>query len=189
MSIRPLVALIGALLATLAFASTASATPSTPIMHPIPKYACGNVTASWMLSTPDRGGIILGPTASTSPTSRPARRPTSSTTGLSIALPGLRANHKYVVRVRAVQYLNNAVQYSLPSGRAFQKTCLFIDPSKWAKEYVEYNPWDCWVCGPLDGLNIKDPVILNARPPAAGERQRPAVDAGAQRLDWRRSAA
>ncbi len=72
-------------------------------------------------------------------------------------MPGLVANHKYVVRVRAVQYLNGAIQYSLPSGRAFQKTCLFIDPSKWANEYVEYNPWECWVCGPLEGLTSRTP--------------------------------
>jgi len=161
MSIRPLIALIGAALASLAFASTASATPSTPIMHPIPKYACGNVTAAWTPSTPDPGGTILGYrlnladlTAGTSAN--------LSTTGLSIPLPGLVANHQYVVRVRAVQYLNGAVQYSLPSGRAFQKTCLFIDPSKWANEYVEYNPWECWVCNPIEGLRIEDPVIQRA---------------------------
>ena len=161
MSIRPLITVIGAALASLAFASTASAAPSTPIMQPIPKYACGNVTAAWTPSAPDPGGTILGYRLNLFDLTDGSTANFASTT-LSAPVPGLVANHKYVVRVRAVQYLNGAIQYSLPSGRAFQKTCLFIDPSKWANEYVEYNPWECWVCNPIEGLRIEDPVIQRA---------------------------
>jgi hypothetical protein len=164
---RRLGVLAAAAVASLALASTASAAPTTPIMAPIPYFACGNVTASWTPSTPDPGGIILGYrvdlgdlTAGTSSA--------KATGALSMPLSPLVANHEYVARVRAIQYRAGQISYSAPSGRVFQKTCLFIDPAKIARDYVLYNPWpECIMCDVLQDLNIKDRVILTAKPPIA----------------------
>lgn len=91
-----------------------------------------------------------------------------STGALLMPLSPLVTNHKYVVRVRAIQWRAGVISFSAPSGRFFQKTCLFIDPAKIAKDYVLYNPWpECPQCNVLDGLRIEDPRILTAKPPIA----------------------
>jgi hypothetical protein len=157
---RRLGVLAGAAVATLALASSAQAAPSTPIMKPIPTYACGTVTASWTPSFPEAGGQIIGYRVDlgdlTTGTSS-----ASFTAGLSKVLTPLVSGHRYVARVRAMQFKNGVVSYSASSGRIFNKVCLFIPIDR---EYVEYNPdWGCPMCDIDWGvLRIDDPVIQRA---------------------------
>src|SRR5689334_7268258 len=102
---RRLGAVAGAVVASLAFAASAHAAPSTPSMEPIPYYAGGTVTASWTPATPDPGGIIIGYrvdlgdlTAGTSNA--------SFTAALGKVLTPLVNGHTYVARVRAMQFKN-----------------------------------------------------------------------------------
>jgi hypothetical protein len=120
------------------------------------------VTAGWTPSTPDPGGIILGYRVDlgdlTTGTST-----ASFTAGLSKVLSPLVNGHKYVARVRAMQFKNGVVSYSASSGRIFNKLCLFI-PREIEREYVEYDPNPpCIVCE-IDWsvLRIDDPVIQRA---------------------------
>jgi hypothetical protein len=158
--LRRLSVLAGAAVASLALASSAQAAPTTPVMKPIPTYACGSVTASWTPSFPEFGGTIVGYRVDlgdlTTGTST-----ASFTAGLSKVLSPLVNGHKYVARVRSMQFKNGAITYSASSGRIFNKTCLFIPIDR---EYVEYNPdWGCPMCE-LDWgvLRIDDPVIQRA---------------------------
>ena len=58
--IRRLGVLAGAIAASLAFAASAQAAPSTPQLAPIPDYVCGaKPTISWTKSTPDIFGSIV----------------------------------------------------------------------------------------------------------------------------------
>ena len=58
--IRRLGVLAGAIAASLAFAASAQAAPSTPNLNPIPDYVCGSKpTISWTKSTPDVFGSIV----------------------------------------------------------------------------------------------------------------------------------
>ena len=72
--------------------------------------------------------------------------------------------HKYVARVRAMQYTPGVgVKYSWSSGRVFKKLCIFI-PTEIVREYLEYDPNPpCIMCG-LDWgvLRIDDPIIQRA---------------------------
>ena len=128
--LRRLGVLAGAVVASLALASSAQAAPSTPIMKPIPTYACGTVTASWTPSFPEPGGQIIGYRVDlgdlTTGTST-----ASFTAGLSKVLTPLVNGHKYVARVRSMQFKNGAITYSASSGRIFNKRCIvLIDPGK-----------------------------------------------------------
>jgi fibronectin type III domain protein len=167
--LRRLGVLTGAVLASLAFAASAQAAPSTPILAPIPAYVCGSsVTASWTPSAPEFGGVIVGYrldigdlTAGTSSV--------KWTNALSAPITGLINGHQYVVRVRSLQAKGNALTYSWPSGRTFKRLCLILPVEK-LKQYVEYNPWpECPMCGLREQLEMDDPVIqrivATAKPP------------------------
>jgi hypothetical protein len=159
---RRLGALAGAAVVSLALASSAQAAPTTPIMKPIPTYACGTVTASWTPSYPEAGGQIIGYRVDlgdlTTGTST-----ASFTAGLSKVLSPLVNGHKYVARVRAMQFKNGVVSYSASSGRIFNKLCLFI-PREIEREYVEYDPNPPCIMCEIDWsvLRIDDPVIQRA---------------------------
>jgi hypothetical protein len=143
---RRIAVALGAAAATLAFAASAQAAPSTPIIHPMPYFVCGDPTVSWTPSTPDPGGIIVSYRVDIGDL-------TTGTAGfkwvpgLSTTLTGLANNHKYVVRVRALQFRNGVTSFSNSSGRTFQKTCLVIRQDI-LDRYVEYNPFpECIMCG------------------------------------------
>ena len=166
--IRPLITLIGAALASLAFAFTASATPSMPIMHPIPKYACGNVTAAWTPSMPDPGGMILGYGLNLADLTA-GTKVDLSTTGLSIPLPGLVANHKYVVRVRACS--TSTARSSLAAvGARIPEDVPVHRPVKRVNEYIEYNPGSA---GPRPARWPEHQGPRHPERPAAGGRALP----------------
>ena len=82
------------------------------------------------------------------------------TSALSTTIGGLVNGHQYVVRVRALEYRNGALNYSASSGRTFKRLCLIIAPER-LRQYVAYNPFpECIMCGRLeDILDIEDPVI------------------------------
>jgi len=156
--IRRLGAVAGAVVASLAFAASAHAA-TTPQMNPIPYYACGPVTASWSPSIPALGTSIIGYRVDVGDLTNGTTK-TLYTNGLSKSLEPLVNGHKYVARVRAMQFKNGVVSYSASSGRIFNKLCLFI-PREIEREYVEYDPNPpCIMCS-LDwrALQIDDPVI------------------------------
>jgi hypothetical protein len=58
--IRRLGVLAGVIAASLAFAASAQAAPSTPQLDPLPTYVCGSKpTIKWTKSTPDLFGSIV----------------------------------------------------------------------------------------------------------------------------------
>jgi Fibronectin type III domain len=150
---------LGAAAVSLAFAASAQAAPTTPIMKPIPFYTCGTPTVSWTPSSPDPGGTIIsyridiGDLTTGTATAKYVG-------GLSTTLPGLTNNHHYVVRVRALQLRYGALSYSLSSGRTFKKTCLQIS-QEILNRYVAYNPFpECIMCGRFEDIyQGDDPVI------------------------------
>jgi hypothetical protein len=160
--IRRLGAVAGAALASLAFAASAHAAPSTPILNPIPTYVCNSsITVSWTPSTPDPGGTILGYRLDIGDLTTGTAYVKWSNT-LSAPITGLVHGHQYVVRVRAFQARGNTFAYSAPSGRTFKRLCFAI-PTERIKQYVEYNPWpECIMCGIREQLEIEDPVIQRA---------------------------
>ena len=166
---RRLGVITGAVVATLALASSAQAAPTTPIMKPIPTYACGTVTASWTPSYPDLGGQIIGYRVDlgdlTTGTST-----ASFTAGLSKVLTSLVNGHKYVARVRAMQFRNGVVTYSAPSGRVFNKLCIYLPIEEISRQYAEYDPNPPCIMCELDWsvLRIDDPVIQRAVVRAVG---------------------
>jgi hypothetical protein len=160
--LRRIVAPLAVAAASLAFAASAQAAPSTPIMNPLPTTTCASsVLASWSPSTPDPGGVIVAYrldvgdlTAGTSYI--------KWTNGLAAPITGLINGHTYVVRVRALQAKGSALTYSLPSGRVFKRQC-FVIPQLDISDYVAYNPWpECPMCGLREQINIDDPVIQRA---------------------------
>ena len=169
--LRRLTALAGAAVATLAFAASAHASPTAPIIKPIPTNVCGpSVNVGWSASTSDPGGTIVqyridvgDLTAGTAGF--------QWVNGLGTTVGGLITNHHYIVRVRALQYRNGALTWSPTSYRTFYRACLVIAPDK-LKQYVAYNPFpECIMCGGLKALQIEDPEIYRAvsaaTPPAA----------------------
>jgi hypothetical protein len=162
--LRRLGALAGAVVASLAIASSAQAAPTTPIMAPIPTYVCANPTATWTKSVPDPGATIIGYRVDlgdlTTGTSTAL-----FTSGLSKLLTPLTNGHKYVARVRAMQYRPGVgVTYSWSSGRVFHKRCLILNPAEISREYAEYDPNPPCIMCELDWsvLRIDDPVIQRA---------------------------
>jgi hypothetical protein len=160
--LRRLGAIAGAALASLAFAASAQAAPSTPILNPIPPTVCASaIGVTWTPSTPDPGGVIVAYrldigdlTAGTSYV--------KWVNGLGTTISGLVNGHTYVVRVRALQAQGSTLTYSLPSGRVFKRQCLFI-PKLDISDYVAYNPWpECPMCGLREQIQIDDPVIQRA---------------------------
>jgi hypothetical protein len=160
--LRRLGALAGAVVATLAFAASAQAAPSAPIIKPMPTYVCGStVNVSWFPSTPDPGGIIVQYRVDISDLTA-GTWGWKYTAGLSTTIGGLIGGHHYVVRVRALQLKGGALSYSPTSARQFYAACLAIPVEK-LKDYVAYNPWpECIMCGGLKELEIDDPVIYRA---------------------------
>jgi hypothetical protein len=159
--LRRLGALAGAALASLAFAASAQAAPSTPILNPIPNTCASSVNVSWTPSFPEAGGTILAYrldigdlTAGTSYA--------KWSNGLNATISGLQLNHQYVVRVRALQGKGSVLSWSNPSGRVFKRQCLII-PKLDISGYVAYNPWpECPMCGLRAAIQIDDPVIQRA---------------------------
>jgi hypothetical protein len=155
-------AIAGVAAASLAFAASAHAAPSTPTLKPIPSFLCGSsVNLSWAASTPDPGAVIVQYRVDigdlTAGSSAYKWVPGHSTT-----IGGLIHNHHYVVRVRALEFKSGALIWSATSARTFYATCLRIDPARLAG-YVAYNPWPgCIMCGGLEQMQIDDPVILKA---------------------------
>jgi hypothetical protein len=152
-------AIAGAVAASLAFAASAHAAPSTPTLKPLPAYVCGSsVNLSWAASTPDPGGVIVQYRVDvgdlTAGTAGFKWVPGTSTT-----IGGPIHHHHSVVRVRALQWRAGALTWSATSARTFYAACLLIDPARLA-QYVEYNPWPgCIMCGGLESMQIDDPVI------------------------------
>lgn len=99
--IRRLAALAGAAVATLAFAASAQAAPTTPIMNALPYYQCGTPVVTWTPSTPDPGAVILGYRVDLGDLTL-GTSVAKGTNALGMALPGLINNHQYVARVRAI---------------------------------------------------------------------------------------
>jgi hypothetical protein len=171
--IRRLGALAGAVAATLAFAASAHANPTTPFLKPIPTYVCANaLNISWTPSTPDPGATLVQYRVDVGDlTAGTATWKWVSPAALSTVIGPLVNNHHYVVRVRALEWRQGALVWSNTSARTFVKSCLYI-PIEKLKQYVEYNPWpECIMCGRLDDMQLDDPVIYRmvetARPPAA----------------------
>ena len=109
--LRRLGALAGAVVASLALAVQRPSRAHHADHEPDPALRCAGVTASWTPSIPDPGGQIIGYRVDLG----------DLTTGTSTAyftvslqkiLPGLINGHKYVVRVRAMQFRNGVVTYS-----------------------------------------------------------------------------
>ena len=152
---------LGAVAATLALAASAQAAPSTPVMKPIPFYTCGSsVTASWTPSAPDPGGLIVGYRLDVSDITA-GTSSSKFTAGLSSPIGPLVHGHQYIARVRAMQFRNGAISYSLASGRTFKALCLRI-PDEILNRYVAYNPFpECIMCGLRleDIYEGGDPVI------------------------------
>jgi hypothetical protein len=162
--LRRLGVLTGALIASLALASSAQAAPTTPIMAPIPAYVCGNPTATWTKSTPDPGATIIGYRVDLGDLTTGTSTALFTNT-LSKTLSPLVNGHTYVARVRAMQFSPGAgITYSWSSGRVFKKLCLVLDPGRIANEYAEWDPNPpCIMCGFDWGqLRIDDPVIQRA---------------------------
>jgi hypothetical protein len=160
--LRRLGALAGAVAATLAFAASAHAAPSAPVItKPAGSIACGSpITLAWKASTPDPGGLIVqyrvdmgDLTAGTAGW--------KWVNGLSTNMGTINAHH-YVMRVRALQLKNGALTWSATSYRTFYAACLAI-PAEKLSRYVAYNPFpECIMCGGLKALEIEDPVIYRA---------------------------
>jgi Fibronectin type III domain len=169
--IRRLGALAGAVAATLAFAASAQAAPSTPILKPIPTYVCGStLNISWTPSTPDPGGVIVQYRVDVGDLTN-GTATWKWVAGTSTTIGPLITNHHYVVRVRALQWRNGVMSWSGTAPRTFYRACLYIPVEK-LKQYVAYNPWpECIMCGRLDDMQLDDPVIYRmvatAQPPAA----------------------
>jgi hypothetical protein len=151
-------AVAGAVAATLAFAASAHAAPSTPILKPIPTYVCGSsVNLAWSASTPDPGAVIVQYRVDigdlTAGTAAGMWVP-----GLTTTIGGLIHAHHYVVRVRALEFKGGSLYWSGTSARTFYAACLVIPPER-LQQYVAYNPWpECIMCGALD-MQIADPEI------------------------------
>src|SRR3954454_16146411 len=155
--LRRFAAVAGGVAATLAFAASAHAAPSTPILKPIPAYVCGSsLNLAWSASTPDPGAVIVQYRVDIG----------DLTAGTSAFqwVPGLTTtvelihNHHYVVRVRAMEFKGGALYWSANSARTFYAACLIIPPER-LQQYVAYNPWpECIMCGALD-MQIGDPEL------------------------------
>ncbi len=156
---RRISALTGAVAASLAFAASAHAAPSTPILKPIPTYSCEKIVASWTPSIPDQGGVIVSYRVDIGDLTA-GTAGWKWVNGLSTPLAGLVNFHHYVVRVRALEFKGGATYWSGTSARAFMHgPCLEI-PKERLNQYVAYNPWpECIMCGKLDDLQIGDPEI------------------------------
>ena len=159
--LRRLGVVTGAVLASLAFAASAQAAPSTPHLNPIPDYVCGSKpTVSWTKSTPDLFGAIVAYrldigdlTAGTATFKYVSGSATSAQIGPPIS------GHHYVLRLRALQHRFGVYTFSGTSYDHFTSSCLFV---KLRDEYIEYDPfwWDqCWVCGGLEDILMDDPVL------------------------------
>ena len=163
-------ALVGAL-ASLAFAGSALAAPTTPHLAPIPAFVCGStLNMSWSASTPDPGAHVIAYrvdigdlTAGTSSYKYVG--------GLSTTIGPLAANHHFAVRVRALELTSShALVYSASSADSFVRNCVKISDEV-LNRYVAYNPWpECIMCGLQDYFS-DDPImerqIATATLPAA----------------------
>jgi hypothetical protein len=163
-------AVVGAV-ASLAFAGSALAAPSTPHLAPIPTYVCGSTpNLSWTASSPDPGAHVIAYrvdigdlTAGTSSYKYAG--------GLGTTIGPLAANHHFVVRVRALEMTaSHALVYSASSADSFSRSCLRISDEV-LNRYVAYNPWpECIMCG-LQQYFSDDPImerqIATAVAPAA----------------------
>jgi hypothetical protein len=160
--IRRLGVLAGAIAASLAFAASAQAAPSTPQLDPIPTYVCGSKpTISWSKSTPDPLGTIVAYRLDIGDlTAGTATYKYVSGSTLSTQIGPLVSGHHYVVRLRALQHRFGTYTFSGTDYDHFWSSCLWL---KLRDEYIEYDPfwWDqCWVCNGLeDILRHDDPVI------------------------------
>ena len=138
--LRRLGVIFAALAASLAFAASAQAAPTTPGLKPIPYWVCdSSLPISWTPSTPDLFGTIVGYRVDigdlTTGTSS-----AKFTSALGTTLTGLVNGHHYVVRVRALQKRFGVYTYSTSAADTFKRLCLQI-PDKIISQYVEYNPW------------------------------------------------
>jgi hypothetical protein len=151
-------AVVGAV-ASLAFAGSALAAPSTPHLAPIPNFVCGStLTMNWTASTPDPGAQVIAYrvdigdlTAGTSSY--------KYVSGLSTTIGPLAANHHFAVRVRALELTSShALVYSASSADSFVRSCLKIS-DEILNRYVAYNPWPgCIMCGLVDFFS-DDPIM------------------------------
>ena len=167
---------LGAVAATLAFAASAQAAPSTPQLNPIPDYVCGSKpTVSWSKSTPDPVGTIVAYRLDIGDlTAGTATLKYVSGSTLSTQIGPLITGHHYVVRLRALQHRSTTYSFSGTSYDHFKSSCVLV---KLRDEYLAYDPFrwdDCWVCGPLEGILMDDPVIYRGLKTAVAAGQRAA---------------
>lgn len=163
-------AFVGAV-ASLAFAGSALAAPSTPHLAPIAPYVCSStVNLSWTPSTPDPGAHVLVYRVDIGDlTTGTASH--KYVGGLSTTIGPLASGHQFVVRVRALEMTAaHALVYSATSGDSFKRACLRL-PDDVIQRYVAYNPWpECIMCGLLDYYSddpIMERAIATATPPVA----------------------
>lgn len=161
---------LGAVAATLAFAASAQAAPSTPHLNPIPDYVCGSKpTVSWSKSTPDLFGTIVAYRLDIGDlTAGTATFKYVSGSTLSTQIGPLTSGHHYVLRLRALQHRFGTYSFSGTSYDHFTSSCVLV---KLRDEYIEYDPfwWDqCWVCGGLEAILMDDPVIYRGLKTAVG---------------------
>jgi hypothetical protein len=161
--IRRIGVALGAVAASLAFAASAQAAPSTPQLNPIPNHVCASKpTISWAKSTPDLFGTIVAYRVDVTDLTAGSMAPPKYVAGLSTQIGPLQAGHHYVVRVRALQHRFGTWTFSATSADHFWSSCIFV---KLRDEYIEYDPfwWNqCWVCGGLEDIVIDDPVIYRS---------------------------
>lgn len=160
--IRRLGVLTAAIAASLAFAASAQAAPTTPQLDPLPTYVCGSKpTIKWSKSTPDLFGSIVAYRLDIGDlTAGTATYKYVSGSSTSTQIGPLITGHHYVVRLRALQHRFGTYTFSGTDYDHFWSSCILV---KIRDEYIEYDPfwWDqCWVCGGLeDILRQDDPVI------------------------------
>jgi hypothetical protein len=151
-------AVVGAV-ASLAFAGSALAAPSTPHLAPIAPYVCSStVNLSWSASTADPGAhvIVYRVDIGDLTTGTASYKYVG---GLSTTIGPLASGHHFVVRVRALELTSaHALVYSATSADSFIRACLRL-PDDVINRYVAYNPWpECIMCGLLDYYS-DDPIM------------------------------
>ena len=162
--IRRLGVLTAAIAASLAFAASAQAAPTTPQLDPLPTYVCGSKpTIKWSKSTPDLFGSIVAYRLDIGDlTAGTATYKYVSGSSLSTQIGPLITGHHYVIRLRALQHRFGVYSFSGTDYDHFWSSCILV---KIRDEYIEYDPfwWDqCWVCGGLEEiLRQEDPVIYH----------------------------
>jgi len=166
------VAVLGACLAAaLALAGSATASPSTPQLAPLPFYIPADQQINWSASALDPDGLpgltsyqfqLVDVTAggASTKTFRPWTLPT--TAKLDALFPNVTELHEYVLCVSTVEVTTSYdVLFSYRTCAHFKVMFSIGDLRRLLDKYVSLNPDPgCIVCGPDLGRYVRDPEIV-----------------------------